>query len=156
MNTKSLTAGLAVVAMTVGALLLTGAKGDDAPSVEWKRDLRAAHAEAKATNRPILVVFGADWCRYCGKLEKQTLGDPAVGKLVAESFVPVALDYDRDREIARILEVKSLPSTIVLSPDTDLLGRLVGFVEADRYRESLLAARNLQGRIEQIRLDEPE
>ncbi len=140
-----------LAAVSVGALFLTGAKGDDKTGIEWKTELKAAHAEAVASNRPILVVIGAEWCRYCGKLDSQTLAHPDVETLVSESFVPVHLDYDEDRELARVLEVKSLPCTLVLSPEADLLGRLVGYVEPEKYHESLVAARNLQGRVQQIR-----
>lgn len=125
-----------------------------AAKIPWQFDLEKAHAEARRTNKPLLVVIGAPWCQYSRKLDGETLSKPEVISVIEQRFVPVLVSFDRNREIARKLEVKSLPCTIVLSPEADLLGRLVGHVEADQYKDALVASWKLQSRVQQVRYQE--
>ena len=105
--------------------------------LQWHSDLNSAHEDSLKTNKPMLLVFHADWCGYCTKLEATTLAEPGMVKYVNTKFVPVHLDLDKEPKIARILEVKSIPCSVVLSPDADLLGKLVGFADSRQYRRTL-------------------
>ncbi|QDT66432.1 thioredoxin family protein [Calycomorphotria hydatis] len=115
--------------------------------VAWQKDLYTAHSLSVQSNKPVLVVFGAEWCRFCKKLEGNTLSNPVMAGYVNENFVPVHLDFDQDKKIAQILEVKSIPCTVILSPKADLLGRVVGFKEPKDFWENLEDARELQSKI---------
>lgn len=141
-----------LVAIALGITPATRASDvSPAARIPWRFNLEQAHAEAQKANKPLLVVIGAPWCQYSRKLDTQTLSNPEIIGVIQERFVPVLVSFDRNREIARKLEVKSLPCTIVLSPEADLLGRLVGHVEADQYKEALVASWKLQGRVQQVR-----
>lgn len=114
------------------------AKGKtDSKGLRWTYDLKTAHKEASASGKPILVVFGASWCTYCHKLERETLSETAMVKYVHQHFVPVHLDFDKDRKVAEVLEVTNLPAMVVLSPDADLLGNVVGYVDGKELKLSL-------------------
>ena len=117
--------------------------------IDWQTDLKAAHKLAVRQQKPMLVVFGADWCFYCKKLEGETLGNRLMADYVRREFIPVHLDFDRDEKTAEILEVKSLPCTVILSPKVDLLGRIDGYVKPSEYYTGLQKARALQARIAQ-------
>jgi thioredoxin-related protein len=121
----------------------------DGSGIQWQTDLKAAHKLAVRHQKPMLVVFGADWCFYCKKLEGETLGNRLMADYVRREFIPVHLDFDRDEKTAEILEVKSLPCTVVLSPKVDLLGRIEGYVKPAEYYSGLQKARALQARIAQ-------
>lgn len=108
--------------------------------LNWQTNLQAAHKIAAAENKPMLLVFGADWCHYCKKLEKETLNSKQVSTYVNESFVAIHLDADKDKRVAEILKVSSLPCTIVLSPNADLLGRIEGFYPSAPYYRQLVTA----------------
>jgi thioredoxin-like negative regulator of GroEL len=116
--------------------------------INWQTDLKKAHAESVKLNRPMLLVFGADWCTYCRKMEQTTLKTPLLVSYVNNSFVPVRLDLQKDNDVAKILGVDRVPCTIVLSPRADLLGRLVGCVEWPRYRKALGQVRSLHRQLE--------
>ena len=136
-------------------LLMCGAAlagGDPPKAVRWADDLHAARAEALRTRKPILIVFGADWCGYCKKMERDTLADPATAAAINERFVPVHLDVtEREmtpaKKVAQILEVKTLPTCVILSPEADLLGRVKGYQSPRKMGESLAAAEGVQARI---------
>lgn len=141
-------AGLVVVigpaALSIDAAQPVGQK------IEWHRDLFKAHRASVASKKPMLLVFSADWCGYCRKLEHDTLSDPRMVKYLKAEFTPVQLDLDQDKRIAKILEVESVPCTVVLSPEADLLGRMVGYVDVADYHRALEKARLLQRQIQRV------
>ena len=142
---------LSTVALVVAGAL-SGALAAGFPGltrVQWHDDLQTAHRSAVSQDKPLLLVFGAEWCGYCKKLEQKTLGRRPMVDYVNQTFVPVHLDFDRDPQIAEILDVKSLPCTVILSPEADLLGRLEGYVEHDEYRQVLDRALEVQTRVRQ-------
>src|SRR5208283_3041777 len=50
---------------------------------------------AKATNKNLLLVFGAKWCDWCQKLETLTLPKPAVQKAISY-YVYYHVDVDKE------------------------------------------------------------
>jgi hypothetical protein len=67
---------------------------------------------------------------------------------IERRFVPVRLDLETGAHAADVLGVSALPTSIVMSPQADLLGRIVGYVDGHRYYAVLTASRRLQQRIE--------
>lgn len=140
------TLGVCVVGLNQ-ALCLAETPGQSA--LQWQPDLQSAYAISSRENKPMLLVFGAEWCGWCKKLEKSTLENPQMAKYINETFVPVHIDVDENQRIAEILEVESLPCTIVLSPQADLLGRFEGFAKPGPMYKKLAEAKALQSRISQ-------
>ena len=103
----------------------------------WHKDLQTAHKKAQEENKPMLVVFGATWCKFCKKLEKETFSNPEMQTFVQDNFIPLYLDLGEQPKVGKILEIKSLPCTVVLSPNADLLGKVVGFKDVDAMQGQL-------------------
>lgn len=148
MNKTLLAMTLVLAPLTIGALNLYGAPPfsllrTKKAEVKWESDLFAAHKRAMKENKPMLLVFGAEWCGFCKKLENETLTHPELAKYVNESFVPVHLDADKEQKVTEILEVQALPCTVVLSPNADMLGRIDGFFDPGPYYQKISAARQL-------------
>lgn len=106
-------------------------------TIKWQRNYGDARQAAAAKGRPMLVVFGASWCTFCHKLERETLGDSAIVRQVERQFVPVHLDYDKDEDIAQSLDVESLPCSLVVLPNGDVVVKKVGFMKPAEYRKLL-------------------
>jgi thioredoxin-like negative regulator of GroEL len=115
----------------------------------WQSDLHTAHKVAVKEKKPLLLVFGADWCGFCKKLEQTTLEDKDLVRYVNSTFVPVHLDADKDERICEILEVSSLPCTVILTPDADLLDKFIGYLDTAAYQRKLVAAQRLHARLQQ-------
>jgi thiol-disulfide isomerase/thioredoxin len=143
-------AGLAAVTWVCGQALSAEPQAKQA-SVAWQSDLKAAQKQSVRTGRPMLIVFGADWCTHCGKFEKNTLGNSTMAGFINREFVAVHLDFDKQQETAEVLEVEALPCTVILSPEADLLGRVVGAKAPKDYWEALQDAKDEQARIRQAR-----
>lgn len=110
------------------------------PKIKWHNNLKAAYKVARAQDKPLLILFSASWCTYCHKLIRESLSDKKMVAFVEQRFVPVLLDFDKDNAIAKVLEVESLPCTVILSPEADLLSQFNGFHKTAAYRESLQVA----------------
>ena len=135
--------GVILLGFCCSAAIAAGPKN----GLNWQSDIFAAHKVSVQQGKPMLLVFGADWCFYCKKLEKTTLAEPEMVQYINQNFVPVHIDVDKDKKVASILEVKSLPCTVVLSPNADLLGRIEGFEQAPSLYRKLAAAKQQQVRI---------
>lgn len=119
--------------------------------VNWFTALKPAHQQALSRQKPLLIIFGASWCGFCHKLEKETLGDKRLAQFVMREFVPVRLDFDKDDKAAKILDVEALPATVVINTEAELLARSTGFHEPDKYAEILQSAIRRQSEILQAR-----
>lgn len=118
--------------------------------LKWHKNLKAAHKLSIETDKPLLIVFGASWCHYCHKLEKETLADKRLVAAIERDFIPVQLDFDRDAKVAKILEVEHLPCTVVLSPEADLLQKSEGFKDYKGYVKVLQASLEQRSAIRQV------
>ena len=108
-----------------------------AESIRWLHDLKAAHKASVASGRPMLIVFSGPKCFYCRKLENEVFAQPAMAKYINRAFVPVHLNLEKNREAAQVLEVTSLPTSVILSADADLLGSIEGFVGTREFTDVL-------------------
>lgn len=131
---------MGAVAFLTGGWLLQAAE-PPAGGIKWQTDLNAAHRLSQETDKPMLFVFGADWCTWCKKLEKSTLTDRDLVAYINSNFVPIHIDADKDPRVVEILEAESLPCAVVLSPNADLLGRFKGYKDAAGYRKALATTR---------------
>jgi tetratricopeptide (TPR) repeat protein len=118
-------------------LLLTGPA--TSPGIKWERSFEEALKKAKATRKPILVDFWAEWCGWCHRLDKTTYVDPVVVRK-AEEFVAVKINTEGSRketEVAIRYDVQSLPTILFLSPEGHQVHRLNGFQGPGQFPRTL-------------------
>lgn len=110
-----------------------------ATGLQWHTDVQRAVWQARQQRKPLLVVFGAPWCRFCKKLEQETLAHPPLADYLNRQYVPLHVDVDQQPELAKQLGVKSLPATVLLGPDVRYWGTVGGFAEPDDYYQKVVA-----------------
>lgn len=134
---------LGTLGICCGTGALTWGGKPQSEAITWQKSLKDAHQLAVQQNKPIMIVFGAEWCGPCKQLKKTTLNNPQLAKYINGTFVSVHLDVEAEEQVAKILDVKSIPCTIILSPEADLLGRFEGYMEPAPMYQKLVSAKKL-------------
>jgi thioredoxin 1 len=110
---------IASLAAAAGTSLAASLPYDEA--ADPKAELRNALASAGATKRPVLVIFGANWCEDCRALDA-AMKSAKTAELLGREFVVVKVDvgrFDRNLPIAEQYgnPIKGgIPAAVVLSP----------------------------------------
>lgn len=125
-----------------------------ADPIQWQHDLRSAHRVSQETGRPILIVVCGPGCAPCRRLTTETLGDSSLATFINTEFVPVHLDYRKpeDQRSAEILEVKALPTCVILNSQAELLGAVEGFVRPPEFTKLLYQTLAYQRKLEGERM----
>jgi protein disulfide-isomerase len=118
--------GLVVVCLLlVRSAAIAGALPYD-EAADAKAELKQALAEAQKAQKPVLLIFGANWCEDCRALDRSlTSGRNAL--LIAGEFEVVKIDvgrFDRNLDLAKIYGdpiKKGIPAAVILSSGSDML-----------------------------------
>lgn len=94
-------------------------------------------ALAKQEGKKIFVHFYADWCAYCEKMENETLKNSAVIDYLNQNFIPVRVNSEKDRDLARNYYIRGLPSTWFVSETGEKISSLPGYISAEMLLNAL-------------------
>jgi thioredoxin-related protein len=82
-----------IVFLTFISLLLISFK--EPASIKWY-DLKEGLDLARTENKSILVFVYVNWCDKCQRMDKKVFTDKALAQLIAESFIPIKLNPEKD------------------------------------------------------------
>ena len=105
-----------------GALSAMAADGPYDERANAKADIRAALEASRAAKKPVLVVFGANWCGDCKMLDA-AMKNGRSAQLIQREFSVVKVDvgrFDRNVDVADSYGVplkKGIPAVVILSPE---------------------------------------
>jgi thioredoxin-related protein len=140
-----LLAGFALALFLTGPAAAQNATNAVPPSAPAWKAYDNALADARKTQRPVLVMVYADWCGWCRKLDTEVYADPAVQAYLERNFEITRLDIESRRmvthqgtsirvnELTRTLGVSGVPGTVFLRPDGSYLNQFPGFAPADKF-----------------------
>ncbi|QPF72057.1 thioredoxin family protein [Roseateles sp. DAIF2] len=115
---RRLFAAFLLSAAATAALASPSASYDEA--ADARADIQATLAAAQQEKRPVLLVFGANWCGDCKMLD-QSFKEGAAAPLIAKHFKVVKIDVGRFVKNVDIAEQygvtlkKGIPAVAVLS-----------------------------------------
>lgn len=101
-------------------------------AVKWIENLDEAIAEAKASNRMVLVDFYATWCGPCHKMEADVFPTDRF-KAITSQFVLCRIDVDAQPDIAKRFNIEAMPTTAILDSEGSEKGRWVGYGGFEGY-----------------------
>ncbi len=121
--------GAGVILVVLGAVYALGSgnarSAATAGELPWLRDEAEALRVARATRRPLVIDFWADWCTACRELDHTAWSDPRV-RVEAQRFVLLKMDgsesspavksglFDRAMEKYGIL---GMPTVLFIDPE---------------------------------------
>src|SRR5678815_3487077 len=111
----------------------------DAAGIAWfKGNVDAAFASAKASNKPVLLYWGAQWCPPCKQLKSAVFSRP---DFIEKSKLFVAVYLDGDLPDAQkwgdVFRVTGYPTVVVLKPDRTEITRVAGNMDLTLYARVL-------------------
>jgi thiol-disulfide isomerase/thioredoxin len=103
--------------------------------IAWfKGDVDAAFAAAKASNKPVLLYWGAEWCPPCKQIKASVFSRP---DFIEKSKLFVAVFLDGDLPDAQkwgdVFRVTGYPTVVVLKPDRSEITRIAGNMDLSLY-----------------------
>lgn len=94
------------------------------------RKLNNIDKQLKEFKSNCAIVWTAKWCRACKRMH------PIVEELQKEGYIVYLLDYDADQALAKYMDVKKLPTTIIYT-DHKEVSRYIGVVSVDEVKKNL-------------------
>jgi YHS domain-containing protein/thiol-disulfide isomerase/thioredoxin len=110
----------------LGAMVVFLASGSLRAAEGWQTDFKAAEAQAKAEQVPLVIHFHASWCGPCRRMESEVLGTSQVRGLLGKGIIGVKVDSDRNRDLVSRFGVTALPTDVIISHDGKVLAKDVG------------------------------
>jgi thiol-disulfide isomerase/thioredoxin len=104
--------------------------------VKWQPSLAAAFKEADKTGKPIMADFYAVWCGPCKILDEYVYPSADFAR-VAQDWVVVKIDAEKETELAQKYAIQAFPTTIFFRPDGSIFERQEGFMATSNDPESV-------------------
>ena len=124
---------------------------DETPKIEWRQDLASAQAEARSRDLLLWMQFTGPWCINCRRMDRATFVHTGVVARSRDQFVPIKLRSDEYEALALNLGLTSLPSTVIVRPNGEIVEKYEGFVEPDTFDVTLREVLRRENRLpEQI------
>lgn len=94
-----------------------------------------AWKSAKIRNRPLIVMFTSDSCRYCTKMMTDTYGHPAIERMLATHSETVLAHATTNQALAKQLGIRAYPTSLVVSPQGKIVASIEGYVEPQAFAQ---------------------
>lgn len=92
--------GMVLMIFSLTFMMPLSAAEKGSGQIKWFDDYSKAVAEAKASNKPLLLFFtGSDWCMWCKKIEKEMFQTQGFVQEAGNSFVFVDVDFPMNKKL---------------------------------------------------------
>ncbi len=112
-------------AATATPALVQSAEPKFDPARDADRDIRAAVAEARKTNRRVILDVGGEWCGWCHTLDRFFVDHPDLMAMREKAYVWLKVNYSPENKneavLSRYPKISGYPHLFVLDQDGALL-----------------------------------
>ncbi len=111
-------------------------QGPAAPNAAvWQRNPHQAFALAEKEQKPMLLLFTAQWNQHCQLLSSEVFASKTFNRYARENLVICFLDYPRDpldtpdalRRLREKFKITGLPTLLVFDPDGHVVHQQTGY-----------------------------
>ena len=103
-----------------------------ASEIKWNDSFEAAKAKAQKEDKLIYVVITSETCRWCRKLESETLDEQKIINNLNSKYSAVALTRDKD-SYPPCLKAPMVPMSYFLTPEGTVLYSVPGYWNEEDY-----------------------
>lgn len=130
------------------AVLITGLANCGKPKpmpteITFVKDFNQAKAMALKSNKPMIIDFYTDWCKWCRVLDTTTYSDSQVIAL-SEDYIFVKINAETDSELAQSYGVEGYPTIVIAKPNGEEIEQIRGYTAPTDFRSQVQAY--LQGK----------
>lgn len=90
-------------------------------TIDWVEDYEEGLKQARQQNKPVLLAFYKPHARFYIMMMHDTYDNHDVIEYVAQNFVPILIDVDKQPEIAKQFNINYYPTHYIRYPDSDKL-----------------------------------
>lgn len=105
-----------------------------------KADFTTALAEARSTDKKVMIIFGSEWCSDCRSFDKELRGK-SLNDIISEQYVVIKADignWDQNMDFAELFgnpAQRGIPSLAIVDPKSNTFSATPGDKLASlRYR----------------------
>jgi thiol-disulfide isomerase/thioredoxin len=152
---------LAHLTILLSALVVLSCGSEKKPLPEeiiFQTDYDVALKMASRENKPVIIDFYTDWCKWCKVLDTVTYVDPLVIGMSADNIF-VKINAEVDTALAGEYSIAGYPTIVVAGPDGKEMDRIWGYLpptdfynQVQLYLQGKETLEDYLGRLE----DEPE
>ena len=95
-------------------------------------DVNIAQKHAQENDKELMLIFTADWCKYCKPLHDAI---EANKELVNQKYVVCYVNYDNHKNLVSKYRVGAIPATIIIKKDVFI--KITGYSNFDNYRQNI-------------------
>ncbi|MEL0181261.1 MAG: DUF255 domain-containing protein, partial [Deltaproteobacteria bacterium] len=100
--------------------------------LDYSPELLKKYADGE---KPLFLLFSAEWCHWCKVLESKTLREEKVYQYLNRHFVNIFIDADIHNGIYLKYRATGVPYTVFLNPDHSVYFKYSGVLYAEDFLE---------------------
>jgi thioredoxin-related protein len=133
-----------ILLLFVATGLRAGDTKNSGTELKWKK-LTTGLAEAKKSNKKVLLDVYTDWCKWCKKLDAEVYSETNISAYLQKKYVTIKLNAEStdsvtyqgkpstEAELAQAFGVTGYPTIIFLDAEGQPIDKLGGFVNAEQF-----------------------
>lgn len=125
---------------------LFGANVDEyAKEMGFERDYKTALNKAKAENKPLMMVLGADYCPWCRKFERKVLSSKLINPYINAEVVTLVVDKKYDiKTFPKEFQTSLTPRVFFIDPKSGKsFYETAGYIKKKDYLKKLQEMKKL-------------